>query len=297
MSKRWKKSIFLLAVIGMMVFFTGCTLAQKDAGEEKGEPDCLIGAFITTEYVQESFLFSLDESGRLYVTVDKNESEEPLDWDIHFGDIEGICFFNATWQEEGQQPFTMITCGDDICDLNQRMDVTDEGTVTGLSGTLNAVIGEGDGVIFYVNPVYQTTNGDIYAVAGTGNHISGTEGISFTSKYEEKRTITENGEKKTEECKVELTLKSVPSFPKEIRFQYMNDALEILHTDVYVAGDVPEELTIAEGTACIVVETEWEDGSVTRELCNPEPETSMVETFVKVSEITVGKKSTIVNWK
>lgn len=258
MRKRWNKLIFLLAVIGMMVCFTGCSLAQKDAGEENGEPDCLIGAFITTEDAQMSFLFRLDESGRLYVTVDKNESEEPLDWDIHFGDIEGICFFNATWQEEGQQPFTMITCGDDICDLKQNVNATDEGIETGLSGT---------------------------------------EGISFTSKYEEKRTITENGEKKTEECKVELTLKSVPSFPKEIRFQYMNDALEILHTDVYVAGEVPEELTVAEGSACIVIETEWEDGSVTRELCNPEPETTMIETFVKVSEITVGKKSTVVNWK
>ena len=57
------------------------------------------------------------------------------------------------------------------------------------------------------------------------------------------------------------------------------------------------ELTVAEGSACIVIETEWEDGSVTRELCNPEPETSVIETFVKVSEITVGKKSTMINWK
>ena len=67
--------------------------------------------------------------------------------------------------------------------------------------------------------------------------------------------------------------------------------------DVYVAGEVPEELTVAEGSACIVIETEWEDGSVTREMCNPEPETSVIETYVKVSEITVGKKSTVVNWK
>ena len=297
MSKRWNKLIILLAVISMMVCFTGCSLAQKDEGEENGEPDCLIGAFITTEDAQMSFLFRLDESGRLYVTVDKNESEEPLDWDIHFGDIEGICFFNATWQEEGQQPFTMITCGDDICDLKQNVNATDEGVETGLSGTLNAVISEGDGVIFYVNPVYQSTNGQIYAMAGDGNHISETVGISFTSTYEEKRTITEDGEKKTETSKVELTIKSLTAFPKQIRFHYMNDKLEIMNTDSYVAGEVPEELSVVEGTACLVIETEWQDGSITRELCNPEPETSMIETFVKVSEITVGKKSTVMNWK
>jgi len=85
--------------------------------------------------------------------------------------------------------------------------------------------------------------------------------------------------------------------PVNICIQFMNDKLEIMQTENYAAGEVPGQLSVSEGTACIIVETQWEDGSVTRALYEPKEESVSIETFYKTSDIALGMKVTEIVWK
>lgn len=317
----------MLAVV-MMLLSSGCSLAVEDAGEDAGEvvgedaqinTDRLVGAFVTTEHLDlfdvEAYLNdNIDEiveggevtvgndsqyNGRIYATIDKKNSIEPSDWEISFEGVEGICFFNAKWQKEGEEPFSMLTVGEEICDVTQHLNVTDEGETKSITGTMYALVGENvDEVTFYLNPVYQTETGEIYVTTGVGFGMSGDIGGGYTAKHEGETTVTENGESKVYGGSVELTIEILRSAPAKVRIHYMDNNLAILHTEEYVAGEVPVSLETVEGTACVVVETEWEDGKITRELYEPkESESTYVEIFYEVSNITLGKQNTEVIWK
>lgn len=319
MRNAWMKKVGYFVLI-CMLSFSGCSLAVEDAGEENVmSQDRLIGAFITTEYLDlfnmEAYLNDhadelinddTDEiivdgraySERLYAVIDKKDSVKPMDWEISFGDVEGICFFDAKFQNEGEEPFTMIIGGDEICDVTSSLSVGDEGESVALKGTLYALIGEYESVQFYVNPVYQTTDGEIYTITGNGYSMSGELGGSSMVNLEEETTITENEVTKTYAGAVEITFEVLKYLPVNICIQFMNDKLEIMQTENYAAGEVPAQLSVLEGTACIIVETQWEDGSVTRALYEPEEDESVsIETFYKTSDIALGTKETEIVWK
>lgn len=320
-NKIWnKKNIIFVFAIMLMLLLSGCSLAREDAGEEgQVNTDRLVGAFITTEHLDlfdmEAYINdNIDEvmeggtisvgnnskyDGRIYATVDKHDSTEPSDWEISFGDVEGICFFGATWQRGDEEPFTMLTAGDEICDITQHLHVTDEGDFISLTGTMYALVGEEmDEISFYLNPVYQTETGEIYVTGGMGHSLTGDIGGSFTMKLEEETTKTEDEESEIYGGAVDLTVEILDSAPAKVRIYYMDNNLEILHMEEYAAGEVPYSIYAIEGAVCVVVETEWADGEIVREMYGPEDgENTYVEIFYKISDVTLGKQNTEVIWK
>lgn len=318
-----KVSAWCVIVMLLIGLLSGCSLAREEAGDEQQEnTDRLVGVFLTTEYLD---LFDMDAylndhlgelvdgetisvensskyNGRIYGTVDKKETTESKDcekWEIRFADLEGIAFFYSEWQEEGQEPFSMLMLGDEICDVTQHLNMTDEGETVSLTGTMYALAKEDvENVGFYMNPVYMTADGAYYVTAGMGHYQGGNVGGSYTVKLEEDATITENGEKQVFGGAVELTVSFLASLPTQIRLHYMDEALNIVRTEEVKQGEMPTQLQVQKDTVCIVVETVWEDGSVTRELVEKHTdETSYIETFYKVSEIALGKMNTEVVWE
>ena len=298
-----------------MWIVSGCSLAIPDAGEENTKPqDRLIGAFITTEHLDlfdmeaylndhvEDFIGadgsekvvvdSGDYNERLYAVVDKHNSASPKDWEISFGEIEGICFFDATFQNE-EEPFTMIVGGDEICDVASGLSVGDNEESVSLTGTLYALIGEYENVQFYINPVYQTTDGEIYTVTGNGYSMSGELGGSSKVKLEESFTTTKDGVEQTYSGAVEIAFEIRNAAPVNICLQFMNEDLEIVQTKEYAAGEMPTQVELAETAVCIIVETQWADGTVTRELVEwNEDERVSIETFYSVGDSVLGKQMT-----
>lgn len=324
MTKR-KLSMCALGITMVLLcgLLSGCSLAREDAGEEvKRTTDRLVGVFLTQEHLD---LFDMDAylndnidkfvdggtitvensskyEGRLYGTIDKHGYTQAKDcehWEIRFGDLEGIAFFYSEWEEEGQEPFGMLMAGDEVCDVIEHLNVSDEGESVKLNGTIYMYAKENtESIGFYANPVYMTEAGEYYVVSGMGHYQGGIIGGSFTVKLEEEAEKTENGKKEVYGGGVELTISLMDSEPKEIRLFYMDKELNIMHTEVFAAGSMPKELHPMEGTTCIVVETEWLDGNVTRDLIEPtEGENATLETFYKISEITLGKMNTEIIWK
>ena len=320
----YTKSIILLLMIIMLTALCGCSLAVEDSGEEDGmSQDRLIGAYITTEHldtfdaeayfeehadeiitgVENGSISDGDIIGgeayqeRIYATVDKHGSTNPTDWDIYFTDIEGICFFDAVFQNEDEEPFSMIIGDDGICDIHTIFESTDEGEHVEIRGKLYALLTENDSQIFYVNPVYQTPSGEVYMVGGDGNHMSGGLGGVTTIKIEAETTIEENGEKEICSGAVEVAFEILNAAPEKIRVQFMNDNLEIVSTEEFEAGKMPTEMVMAEGASFVIIETQWEDGTVTRDLFEKEEESIYIETFYKISDKMLAKQMTEIMWE
>ena len=306
-----KKFGILLVVIALLWSLDGTSLAKESAGTEETlmNKDHLVGVFVTTEHIDlfdmEGYLndhvgdlvnggtINVENSskyeGRLYATVTGMESKDPSDWEVSFGAYEGICFFHAEWKQEGKEPFSMLSLGDEICDVMQNLSMTDEGEYISLTGTMYALIRPNtESISFYMNPVYQTETGEIYLLSGNSHTLSGAIGGKMTTKLEEKVNETQGEEYG---ASVELSIEIFDTVPEQVFIHYMGEDLQILHTESYAAGEVPSSLRMKEGTVCVVAETKWSDGTSTRALyeLNEEGKAS-IELFYKVSDTALGKQ-------
>lgn len=296
-----KRHMLALLVAIMLCTMTGCSLAVEGAGAESSMGSGrLIGVFVTREYINMheigEVITDIEDSGKVYATVKKNNSENPSDWEVDFEGIEGYAFFHPTYHMPDGS-FSMISGADKVCDVNQHLNVSDEGESVRLSGTIYALIEKEKEHVLYANPVYQTEDGEIYLTQGNGVHMSSL-GPLMKITLEEEITLEEAGKTKSYTGAVELSYEVLNAVPTSIRFHFMNEKLEILHTESYVAGAVPSEVNAEEDAVCVVVETEWEDGTVSRELVEKErDERVCVKTFYQVDDIVIAKMETQIIWK
>lgn len=96
----------------------------------------------------------------------------------------------------------------------------------------------------------------------------GTISAENNSKYDDRIYATVDKHDSTEPFSM-LTCgdEILDSAPVEVRFYYMDNDLGILHTQEYATGEVPYSIHAIEGTACVIVETEWEDFCLEDEGC------------------------------
>ena len=308
---QWILFLFILLSIN------GCSLAKKDAGEETGG-DRLIGAFITPDYLDlfdmdaylddhASKIFSKKEfeisksaeyEGRIYATVNKNGGEDPADWDISFGKIEGINFFSPKWTIR-EESYHSTCYGDGLCDTNYELNQRDDGEDITLSATLYILPGMADKeTAYYVNPVYQTASGEIYVLSGQGFSTSGEsgEGEVFSTTLSDTQTITIGRNTKTETITVKVHY-SVMYEPVKITLYQMDEGHHILTSKKYIPGKLPRQLTPEKNMAYFLIETEYKNSngksSVTRKIFEKnDAETTSLETFYPIKNGILSKMET-----
>ena len=285
---RIKKMLIGMLGAAMILLLAGCSLAKKDAGN-KVSKDRMIGAFITDEYLDlfdiDAYIddhassisdgegITLDDSSkyneRLYATIDKHGSKDPADWDVSFGNVEGINFFSVRWEDESKEATTSLVEGDGIYDINTSYNVTDEGEDVELSGTIYMLPGLIDeDTAYFVNPVYQTEDGRIYVVSESGGSTSGntSEGEQFALTVSDETTVTESsytgntntGNIKSEKMTVTVRL-SVVYEPVKITLYQMDRDNQVLQKDEYIPGKMPEKLEVSQGCEYLLIETEKKD--------------------------------------
>ncbi len=307
-----------------MFSMSGCTLAVETADGEEQSRDPMIGVFITTEdltmldfdwdaYFEENIgdivngkeadiQASVDAEKRIYATVDKHDSTDPIDWEVSFGDLEGLSFFNALWQYGDGQAFTMMTLSDEICDIAHRIKSTDNEEELELEGTIYILPAMYD-TIYYVNPVYQTQAGDIYVTpGGWGDHIgSPSIGAKLTITMEDEVTVTENGLTKTNKTTIILTYQGAYE-PTKILVHQMDANNGIVKTEEYAPGTLPEEIKTEKEAAYIIVETQIDNpdnaNDCVREIYTyNELGDTYFETFLVTEDGGLGKMTTRIEWK
>ncbi len=304
------------------------TLARADAeGVSSKVKDRLIGMFVTFDYLN---LFDFEQylndnigkigaggdvivgrqeagaySGRLYATlVDKTltnleTGKTRTVQEYVFDGIEGIVYYTVSMKNEVGSHYT--SGGDDaISDGHVHIKTTDAGDSIEMKGTI-FMSASGTEDCLYFNPVYQTAEGEVYAVSGNGYSFSlGThsaEGTIGTIKLEEKNSVMLDGETSEVGTLVELSYGFMYE-PVKIVVTQMNGQNQIVDSQEYIPGEIPEKITPANTTEYILVETIKKDKAgkeiVARELCRKEEYS--FETFYAREDGVCVEKWTEVEW-
>ena len=303
------------------------TLACADAGSVSTKAkDRLIGMFVTFDYLN---LFDFEQylndnigkigtggdvivgrqeaaaySDRLYATlVDKTLTNPKTGktrtmQEYVFEGIEGILYYETLMEDENGSYYT--SGGDDaISDGHIHIKSTDAGDSIEMKGTI-FMSASGTEDCLYFNPVYQTAEGEVYAVSGHGYSFSGdvSEGMIGTVKLEEKNSVTIDGQTSEVGTSIEMSYAFMYA-PVKIIMTQMNGQNQIVDSNEYIPGEIPEKIIPANTTEYILVETikKDEEGKeiVVRELCQKD-EASLETFYVREDGICI-EKWTEIEWK
>lgn len=275
----------------IMILLCGCSLAVPNAGTEGGDGR-MIGVLITAEFldmvpmeaaeepsadmagnadsghhtgpagnVQNLVLpYDPEDGGKLYADIDRSRGDNPSDWEISFGDLEGIQMLAPQWTMENGETCWGSVLTEGISDLDIRLSESDEGQERSISGTIYTLAGNvEEDQVYYANPVYQTADGRIYVTRGSGISASGevSEGTELTSALDEETNMTEGGKTKTEKCSVTVRYEAMYR-PVRITVCQMDQGHEIVKKDAYRPEEMPEQITAEKATEYILVEIEKE---------------------------------------
>ena len=177
--------------------------------------------------------------------------------------------------------------GEGICDVHSRVGGSDQG----ISGTIWVNPNFGD-VIFYLNPMYQTPDGQVYLIPGSGLHMSGDIAGQATQTLSETFTVTENS--KTEESSFEVEVTIDIAMPAEtVTILQMNGQNTQIGKETYSADQLPDGITPNPETAYLIVEIQTQTG-IQRQLI--EPEEDSISVFIPLDTQICTQDHITVHW-
>lgn len=297
-----KMKIKVLALLLALCLLSGCSLARPEAEEGNGlGQDRMIGVFITRDYLDlfdfESYLednlntvmngggeISPEDvekyGGRLYA--------EKTDEGYDFG-IEGMGAFDVQTEQDGVPCSSSYSIGP--ISLSLHSTVTDEGTSYDYSGMVYVQCGDTE--IFYINPVFQDSEGRVYLTAGTGISSEIVDGSSMSQAMSSEYTISAEGETQTYSMRVEVTFMGA-ELPKSYRVLHMSKDSELLQTEDYTPETLPGELRPCEGAEYLIIETLNQD-NVTRQVVSRVEDSCQIFAPTEMEDI-IAQRWTDVLW-
>jgi hypothetical protein len=316
-----------LRVLTSMVFLasiTGCQLALEDTGAA-ADSGRLIGVYVTTEHLDlfdtEAYLNdnisvfsggtvtvkgdSEKYQGRVYAelitrTLTSEETGAAYETqDYVFDTLDGIAYYAPTFPDTAERErYVGFSSDGAISGAKSHLTSGDSVDSIELEATVYVSPTPGSGT-YFMNPVYQSGDGRVYLMGGSGVRLDGSqsEGSAFTETLTDSRTITENGKAKTESATVKLTISTMYP-PERIVVSQFDGNHGLLSLAEYAPGEMPEELAAEPAAAYMVVEA-WKrdiEGSavVDRKLYNSGEE--YIETFAAREDGVCESYSTRVVW-
>lgn len=261
----------------LMVGLCGCQLAKEVVVTGEDE---LIGVFITMESINihdfEATLNNKDDinNGKKYASLIMepyiNEAGQSKEMPAYvFEDLEGIPFFNAEIEEDGETYRSMADTNGYLSNLKLATNITDDSREYVLEGKLYYKVGIQD-MVFYANPVYQESNGNVYVEQAAGlSMMDSMEGQSGSNKIDASMTLTENNKTITNKTSVTVSYESMFE-PIKTSIIEMNKENEVVLISEYKNNIFPDSLDLNNETEYVLVETTKLDTTnkeiVTREI-------------------------------
>lgn len=217
-----------------------------------------------------------------------------------FEGIDGIPYFSATITSENNGD-TYVVSGSDaaISDGNNAISITDVGTSVSLEGIVYVATKAREN-FYYFNPVFQSSDGRVFATSGQGLQIDGEmgEGATYSQKLDASHTVTENGKVKTDTFSIKISI-SIMHLPERIVLIQMDNINTILSRNEYMPGQLPKTIVPDKEAAYIVTETHKKgpDGRaiITRKLTGREAKT--LESFWAREDGICVKQFTELSWQ
>ena len=166
--------------------------------------------------------------------------------------VEGYCFYRAELETESGSVTTLVS-DEAFSGSAPALTATDEGTDLSFTGTIYASAGSANRA-FYCNPIYQTAEGGLYALSGSGMLLSGDEvpGAAMTQTLKDEAVWTVNGVSRRSCTELALRVEFVEPPEQAELLQYDADGA-LLRRDTFAPEDVPEQLTPEPRAAWIVI--------------------------------------------
>ena len=297
-----KKKNKIFALLLALCLLSGCALARPEAEEGTGmDQDMMVGVFITREYLDlfdfESYLednlntvingggeISPEDmakyEGRLYA--------EKTDEGYDFG-TEGMGAFFVQWEQDGVPYGASYSIGP--MELYLSTVVSDEGTSNEYTGTVYVQCGGTEA--FYVNPVYQDSEGRVYLTAGSGISSNITEGMSMTQTVSGEYTTTVDGKAQRYSMRTEVSFCGA-ELPEQYRVLHMSKDSELLRADDYTPETLPEEIIPCQGAEYLIIETQNQD-NVTRQVVSRDEDSCQIFAPTEMEDI-IAQRWTDVLW-
>ncbi len=297
-----KKKNKIFALLLALCLLSGCALARPEAEEGTGmDQDMMVGVFITREYLDlfnfESYLednlntvingggeISPEDmakyEGRLYA--------EKTDEGYDFG-IEGMGAFCVQGEQDGVPYSASYSIGP--MELYLSTVVSDEGTSNEYTGTVYVQCGGTEA--FYVNPVYQDSEGRVYLTAGSGISSNITEGMSMTQTVSGEYTTTVDGKAQRYSMRTEVSFCGA-ELPEQYRVLHMSKDSELLRADDYTPETLPEEIIPCQGAEYLIIEMENQN-NVTRQVVSRDEDSYQIFAPTEMEDI-IAQRWTDVLW-
>jgi len=274
-------------VVAFAFGITGMVKVKGEAEKEDNEGK-LVGIFITKEPL-ESYITG--KNGRLYAKAVEYASESDTEHGSKkyvFEGVEGISFFNPRIRDEASsQTYQNMTMGREISDSRLSYWNNEVGEQNELTGTIYVGSQHDIGAV-YINCVYQSSKGDVYALSGESLYI-GDASIEYA--INEKKEKNE-GASLGFEATVKVGFQRVDERITTSILQFgKNDVL--LHKNEYAPEEVPQEMDVLSDTQYILVE-ETTQGGVERTLYQKKD--TMIYTLYDLDNGFCAKHSCILNW-
>lgn len=279
-----RKAIVWLTILSMLL--SGCQLALEEQGSQKR--DQLVGVFVTTEHIYHEIHNESNpaaEEERLYAISSGDDYQQ------RFADIDGYYFYAARFQTDNE--FGVYNANNPgISNPSIAFKSTDDGEERTLEATIFFL--SGTDLVLYANPVYQTEDGDLYLVQGSGMGIShGRGSINFKENVQ-----TDLEGEESYSISITLNYQEMDQI-ESVTVIAMDDDNQILEQNTYKPDEVPEQLQPADNTAYYLIQTHTvdRDGNavVLREIYDREDE--WLETYNLNDEGIYTAHSVQIKWE
>lgn len=302
------KRMLLCCLLAAALLLSGCSLARPETQSANRAEDKMVGVLVTREHLD---LFDMeryfqDNAEKIVTggTVSEAETQKYRsalfsEWDeasqrYVFPDVDGYVYL-CTEQMGETGTYTNMQNDDVFCGGASAIHVTDDGVSYDFSATIYAENNAGT-LSFYMNPIYQTEDGRVYALTGSGITFSSDEGssASTTQTLEQTLSRTENGEKQEYAFRCAIKVQLAPR-PDQVTLFWMDAENGVRRQQTYAAGTLPKALK-ADGASFLVAVQTAQDGTQSCTLYSREEETQQLETLCGRENGLLSMQYTELDW-
>ena len=263
-----KMIAILLAACMLLAFGAGAAgILKTNDPAANNEAARLIGVLITTEVLRNPnadntddmvFYGSLEEAMAASVANDcvyavLKESEDPnAPGEYVFEGVDGIPLMAPVYHGENGEIYHGSVSGEGLSDINVSFNVGDTGDTVKLEAAVYYT--ENSPVeIVYMNPVYETADGEVFAQQDTG--VACHAGMQMTTSLKDSYTKTNlNGETETGEIEIKLSIEAADE-PKEYTLLQFGADDTLLSKETFAPDATPQTLTVPADTEYLVLKT------------------------------------------
>lgn len=238
-----------LCIVGVVVFCVVDNLRHRGVEPTK---DLFVGYYVTTEsgLENEKVAETITEDYRYYASfVDKNQISEYV-----FEGLDGYsCFY---YYEKGGNSGNSVSANIDDVFINDHQSILEGGDCDYKINADMYICGEESCV--FVNPVYQTNDGDIYTILGSSGEAILSPGSGVTFPGSDSKLAFKRGELKICSSEMNMTIHHKDTLKEVSITEFTNENI-VIKTEKITSPEVLKDYSVSENAEFLIMDTVYQN--------------------------------------